>query len=483
MGEGVDSLRFAVRLPVVAKYLGQLGVMLTLLNLAPLLVAIHYREWPVAFAQLLMMVLILVLSLPAARLPGPQQLQVNEALVIVSGAFVLAPTFMIIPFVTAGLPVGDALFEAISAITTTGLSMVPHQESMPQSFLFGRAWMQWYGGLGIVVLSVALLMGNHITTRRLIEPAGGEGLVSTARTHAQRMLMAYLLLTFIGVAIAAPLIGDAMTALNHVLAAVSTGGFSTFDQSLAGFYSWPARFFILFLAVSGAIPLVLYYRALHGRWREAARDAELWLLLVLCTVVALLLYLLAPAEQTDSLLHSIALALSAQSTTGYSTSDIAMLTPAAKLVVVVAMFIGGGVGSTAGGIKLLRLIMLFKLLQLYLRRSATPVHAVIEPRLSGRVLSDDELLRALALIQLFVMVVFVSWLIFLIYGYPPVDALLDVTSATATVGLSTGITSTALPGVLKTVLAIDMLLGRLEIVALLVLCYPPTWFGKRQESS
>jgi trk system potassium uptake protein TrkH len=111
------------------------------------------------------------------------------------------------------------------------------------------------------------------------------------------------------------------------------------------------------------------------------------------------------------------------------------------------------------------------------------VHAVIEPRLGGRVLSDDELLRALVLIQLFVMVVLVSWLIFLLHGYPPVDALLDVTSATATVGLSTGIASTALPGVLKTVLAIDMLSGRLEIVALLVLCYPPTWFGKRLESS
>jgi trk system potassium uptake protein TrkH len=483
MGEGVDSLRFAVRLPVVAKYLGQLGVMLTLLNVVPLLVAILYHEWPLALAQLLMIALVLMLSLPAARITGPQQLQGNEALVIVCGAFILAPFFMVIPFATAGLPLGDALFEAISAITTTGLSVVPHQEAMSHSFHFSRAWMQWYGGLGIVVLSVALLMGHHVTARRLVEPAGGEGLVSTARAHAQRMLMAYLLLTLVGVAIAAPLIGDAMVALNHVLAAVSTGGFSTYDKSLAAFSGWTARMVILLICVSGAVPLVLYYRALHGGWRVAARDSELWLLLALCAVVALLLYLLAPAGQTAPLLHSIALAISAQSTTGFSTSDVALLTPAAKLVVVVAMFIGGGVGSTAGGIKLLRFILFFKLLQLYLRRSAAPEHAVIEPRLGGRILSDDELLRALVLILLFCGVVFVSWLIFVSHGYPPLDALLEVTSAAGTVGLSTGITSDVLPGVLKTVLAIDMLLGRLEIVALLVLCYPLTWVGKRLEYS
>ncbi len=483
MSEGAASLRFAVRLPVVAKYLGQLGVMLALLNLVPLLVALAHHEWSFAGRQLVMLVLLLALSLPAVRLPSPQQLQGNEALVIVCGAFMLTPLFMTIPFTSAGLSAGDALFEAISAITTTGLSTQRHLEALPQSFLFSRAWMQWYGGLGIVVLSVALLMGHHATARRLAEPAGAEGLVSTARTHARRMLMVYLLLTMLGCAVAVPLIGDGLVAVDHVLAAISTGGFSTYDQSLAALAGWPQRLAIMAIAWCGAVPLFLYHRALHGGWRHSLRDGELWLLTGMIAVVALLLYWLTPRGEAESLLHSIALAISAQSTTGFSTSDIAQLTPAAKLVVSISMFIGGGVGSTAGGMKLLRLILLFKLLQLYLRRSAAPEHAVIEPRLGGRQLADDELLRALVLILLFGLVVIISWLVFVIYGYPPLDGLLEVTSATATVGLSTGITSHALPGPLKMVLACDMLLGRLEIVALLVLCYPPTWFGKRLEAA
>lgn len=479
MGEDVDALRYAVRLPVLFKYLGQLGVMLCMLNLLPLLVAILYREWTVALAQLVMLVVLLLLSLPAARLDTPQQLQGNEALVIVGGAFLLAPLFMTLPFSAAGLPLGDALFEAVSAITTTGLTTARHLESLPQSFLFSRAWMQWYGGLGIVVLSVALLMGHHVTARRLVGPAGGEGLVSTAQTHARRTLMVYLLLTLLGVAIAVPVIGDGMVALNHVLAAVSTGGFSPYDQSLAALRG-PHQVVILGFAWCGAVPLFLYYRALHGHWREALHDAEVWLLAAMIAMVTLLLYLLAPAGE-QHLLHALALAISAQTTTGFSVSEIGALSPAAKLVVIVAMFIGGGVGSSAGGIKLLRLILFFKLIQLYLHRSAAPEHAVFEPRLGGRVIGNDELLRAHALILLFAGVVIVSWLIFLAYGYAPIDALLEVVSATGTVGLSTGITSQELPALLKGVLVIDMLLGRLEFIALLVLCYPPTWFGKRLE--
>ncbi|HEY0634314.1 MAG TPA: potassium transporter TrkG [Gammaproteobacteria bacterium] len=483
MSEGAASLRFAVRLPVVAKYLGQLGVMLALLNLAPLLVAIAHQEWSITLRLLVVEVVLLTLSLPAARLAPPQSLQGNEALVIVCGAFMLTPLLMTLPFTAAGLSFGDALFEAISAITTTGLSTQRHLEAMPQSFLFSRAWMQWYGGLGIVVLSVALLMGHHVTSRRLAEPAGGEGLVTTARTHARRMLLVYLLLTMLGCAVAVPLIGDGMVAVNHVLAAISTGGFSTHDQSLAALASWPQRLLIMGIAWCGAVPLALYYQALHGGWRQALRDGELWLLSGLIVLLTLLLYLLTPSAAGDALLHSFTLAISAQSTTGFSSGDITLLAPTAKLLLVVAMFVGGGIGSTAGGIKLLRLILLFKLVQLLLRRSAAPAHAVIQPRLGGRQLSDDELLRALLLILLFALVVGVSWLLFVSYGYAPLDALLEVTSATATVGLSTGITSHDMPPLLKTVLALDMLLGRLEIVALLVLCYPPTWFGKRLEGA
>jgi trk system potassium uptake protein TrkH len=148
---------------------------------------------------------------------------------------------------------------------------------------------------------------------------------------------------------------------------------------------------------------------------------------------------------------------------------------------IIAMFVGGGMGSSAGGIKVLRLLILMRLIYLLIRSTALSSHAVVSARLGNRKLAADDMQRAILLILLFAMVILVSWLIFVLYGYPPLDALFEVVSATGTVGLSTGITEAELPTALKLLLCVDMLIGRVEIVALLIVLYPPTWFGKRAQ--
>jgi trk system potassium uptake protein TrkH len=181
-------------------------------------------------------------------------------------------------------------------------------------------------------------------------------------------------------------------------------------------------------------------------------------------------------------LHACLLGISAQTGTGFSSMTVGDLDDASKLVLILSMFVGGGVGSTAGGIKLLRLVILLRLLQLMLRRTALSDHAVMKPRLAGRPLEDEDLQRAMLVILLFTTTIAVSWLGFVAFGHAPLDALFEVVSATATAGLSTGITGSGLHPLLKTVLCVDMLLGRLEIVALLVILYPRTWIGKRANS-
>jgi trk system potassium uptake protein TrkH len=147
------------------------------------------------------------------------------------------------------------------------------------------------------------------------------------------------------------------------------------------------------------------------------------------------------------------------------------------------MLVGGGVGSTAGGFKLLRLLIAANVFRLILLRTCLPKHATIEPRLAGRRLQDEEIRAALLLILLFITVVALSWLPFVAMGYSPIDSLFEVVSATGTVGLSAGLTSSTLPAVLKSILCIDMLMGRLEIIAWLVMLYPGTWLGRRMEST
>ena len=486
MEQGIATLTYAARPRAVGHYLGQLAIVLAALTAVPLGVSLGYADYAFSWRLGAVVVVLLGAGWPLVRLPAPEQIRVNEALILVALTFVITSALMSYPMGAAGLGPLDAWFESVSGVTTTGLSTVAHVGGRTHSFLFLRAWMQWYGGLGIAVLSLALLMGHHMAARRLAEPAVGEPLATTARTHARRMLGVYVVLTLGGLVLLWALGLDGFDALTQVLAAVSTGGFSSFDASLAGMAHWSTRYAVMAVAFCGAVPLVLYYRLVHGDWRGALRDLELRGLVVATLLAGGLLSAFmvwsAPMSTADALAHGMLLGLSAQTTTGFTSMPVDQLAPGAKLVLIIAMAVGGGVGSTAGGIKILRLLTILRLVQYTLRRTATPAHAVLEPRLGGRTLEQEDIVRAVLLLMLFALVVLVSWLVFVAYGYAPLDALFEVTSAAGTVGLSTGITGHALPGLLKVILCLDMLLGRLEIVALLVLFYPPTWFGKRGEA-
>ena len=483
MPDTLKTLSYAVRPRVLAKYLGLLAVMLASLALAPLSVSLWFGEYALSARYLTVIALLLLIGLPALRLDYPTDVQNNESLTITALAFVIAPLVMSYPMMGAGLSFIDAWFEAVSAVTTTGLSTVANLEQMPYTFLFARAWMQWYGGLGIVVFSVAIVMNHHIALRRLINPTG-ESMVTTTRIYARRMLAVYVALTLLGLGVLMLLLDDAFLALTHTLAAISTGGFSPLNTSL-GDMPWQAQFGVTLLGLCGAIPFILYYRLARGCWREVFADMEVRALLIVTLVLCLLLSTVLATRMDmswgEAARHGALLGISAQSTTGFSSLDLSTLDNLSLGLLIVAMVIGGSVGSTAGGFKMLRLLILLRLIQLVIRRTSLSAHAVTAPRLGDKTLESDEIERALLLIMFFITIIIVSWLIFLAYGYEPLPALFEVTSAAGTVGLSSGVTSAELPALLKSVLCLNMLLGRLEVVALLVVLYPGTWLGKRTE--
>ncbi len=485
--EQIKLLSYAVRLPVLAKYLGQLVVVMSALVAVQLLVSLYFADYFLSVRYAVIIAGLLAVGVPASRLRAPDKIQSNEALVITGLAFIISPFILAYPFTALGIPYMDALFEAVSGVTTTGLSTLPTVTDMPHTFLFSRAWMQWYGGLGIVVLSVALLTGHEAATRRLLDPElSGESLAVATPIHARRVLVVYTLLTVVGILSLWWLSGDGFAAVTHVLAAVSTGGFSSFDNSVAGFAQWPARFLVMVLGLFGAVSLPIYYRAYHQGWRQGLSDVELRALLAVVVVIGVALawsMMQSRGASWETLRHAVFLTLSAQTTTGFASLSVASLDAASKVVMIISMAIGGCLGSTAGGIKILRLLLLLRLFQLTIQRIAVPSHAVVQVQLGGRTLEDDDLLRALVLIALFGVVILLSWLPFVVAGYDPLNALFEVVSATATVGLSTGITNMELPSALKAVLCVDMLAGRLEIVALLIVLYPGTWFGKRAGST
>lgn len=481
----VSSLTFAVRPRVVGKYLGQLNLTVAGLTCVPLLVSLVFHEYSVSQRYLAVILILLTTGLPLARLREPARLLGSEAVCTVTLAFIIVPVLMAYPLMAVGLSFEHAVFEAISGVTTTGLSMLGAVQDRPRSLLFARAWMQWYGGLGIAVLSVALLMGQSVAGKRLVEPLPGEHLATTMHQHAKRILVVYVTLTLIGLGMLWVLTGDWFVGLTIGLTAVSTGGFSSLDRSLGEIESMPALLAISLLSLCGAISLHLFSEASRHGLRKIMNDVELPSLVLLCLFTSALLSMRLVSyggiPVADAVRHGIVLGVSAQTTTGFSTMEPGHFDAASKAILMAAMAIGGSIGSTAGGIKVIRLLVFLRLVQLGIQRACAPSHAVIEPWLGGRRLTEDEIIRALILAGVFIGLVFLSWLPFLIYGYDPLDALFEVISASATVGLSSGITGETLPPFLQAVLCADMVAGRLEVVALLVVLSPLTWFGRRAE--
>ena len=485
--ETINALVYAVRPRVVLKYCGQLALMLAILTLVPLLFSILDTDWQLTLRFIVLCSGLVLGGILLARIPAPMRIQSNEALTVTAIMFLLTPLLMSWPIMAAGTTYFDALFEAVSSITTTGLSTLGSIQGKPDTLLFTRAWMQWYGGLGIIVLSVALLMGHQAVARRLTEPVeGGDTLITTARLYARRTLIVYVILTLAGLAIVWSLSGNPFASLLHVLAAVSTGGFSNTDTSLAGFESKSVSISIMLISFLGAISLPLYWRAVHAGWRQGLHilvtDVELRALFLGCLLVGGLLSGINWLQGTPApWYHGFMMGISAQTTTGFTTQTVATMEPGSKLIMIISMLVGGSVGSSAGGIKLLRLLILLRLLQLMLRRTGLTPHAVLEPMLGGQRLENDDLIRALQVILLFAILVIVSWLPFVVMGYDPLDALFEVASACGTVGLSSGITRPGLEAGLKGVLCFDMLAGRLEVIALLLVMYPRNWIGRREE--
>jgi trk system potassium uptake protein TrkH len=417
------------------------------------------------------------------RIRASAEIQPNEALVLVAGAFVLTPAVMVWPFTAWGLTPADAWFEAVSAVTTTGLSTISDPAGQAWPLLLTRSWMQWYGGLGFAALCVVMLVPRGIAARRLLEPTGArESDIPSMIWHARRLLVIYAVMTVAGWLALWAAEGRPFVALVHVLSGVSTGGFSSLDHSLAGFRSPYAAWILSLITLLAAVSLPVYLQAARGAWRGVLGDVELRALVLAALTVGVALSLILAADGLDpatAARQGFLLGVSAQTTSGFTPMDPAALPDAAKWTSIVSMALGGSIGSTAGGIKLLRLLVVLRVIQLLIQRMALPPHAVSEARLGGRRVEAGEILHILAVPALFLIVVVVSVVPFLLYGHAPLDALFEVVSAAGTVGLSTGITSSDLPGLLKAVLAFDMLAGRLEFIALLVVLAPHTWIGRR----
>ncbi|QAA76278.1 MAG: Trk potassium uptake system protein TrkH [Candidatus Bipolaricaulis sibiricus] len=382
----------------------------------------------------------------------------------------------------AGLPYADptsAFFESISGFTGTGLTMALRPDLLPRTLQWWRSFMEWVGGMGVIVLMITLIVGPGMTAANLyFAEARGEKIHPSVLSTVRTMWWIYLLYTFLAVA---ALWGAGMPlwdAVNHGMTGVATGGFSIWPESLGHYRSLGIEIVTLFVMIAGAISFVVHYHTLQRGPRTLVADVQTRALLILVVVGgALLSALRLGVVSADAAFRGGAFQFaSALTCTGFQTVPLDGWSDVAKLMLIVGMVIGGAAGSTAGGIKVMRFMLLVRGASWQLKRLARSPDAVIPLRWGRQPLPEVVAFRRMGEAAVLAML----WLFFLLAGAlllsrfvsPDVrlaDLLFEVASAQGNVGLSVGITAPGMSGAAKLVLCFNMWVGRLEIIPVLML--------------
>lgn len=484
IGEG---LAYSVRPRVIAKYFGQLCLMLAIINVVPLVTSMLFREPLIAARYVIVIAIYLVLGFIFARIKIPRNMQTNEGMVLIVVTMIVTCLITSYPIMGLGLSFTNALFEVISSITATGLSTITTVVDAPRSLLFERVWMEWYGTLGFVTVAVFLVMSPGLSHKLLNDSQiETKDLAGGTRAHASLIIKVSCVMLAISVLGCWIMGQDPFHALLYGMSASCTGGFAPSDAGIAEL-NLSLQLWICTMCICAAIPLTIYSRYLNKRANFMIDLMQARTLIIICvciaTAIGCILYVKTNSN-VNYLLHNVPiLAIQAQTATGFSTAIAPdSLDAGSKLLIIFSMLIGGSVGSTAGGVKILRLLFFINILNKSLKRICMSRHVVVVPKIGNIRLYDENVISTLLLVMLFVVIIFISWLIFLIAGYDPLNSLFEIVSAISTTGLSVGIINESLPTYLKFVLCIDMLFGRIEILAWLLMLYPSTWFGLRLEA-
>ena len=468
--------------------LGVGGVMLV-----PLLVALLLEEANEATAFTIGAGLALTVGLAsqmALRTRAP--LKTGQGLATVAVSWLLATLFAAVPLLLSGHYASflDAYFEAMSGFTTVGLSLANDLDHMARSVNLWRHLMHFLGGQGIIVVVLSIVAGGGGQIGSLYTGEGREEriLPNVLRTaqFIWRVALVYAVIGTVALALALALAGVPLAAVGYhavtlFASAFDTGGFSPMSASAAFYRSPLVEAVLLVLMTAGAFSFALHYQLWQGRRQELWRNLETRTILVstLGLFVVMGIGLGRTGTFTDAgglLRHGFFQLVSGHTTTGLATfpgrmfvTDWGVLAPA---MLVAAMAIGGMGGSTAGGIKALRVGIVVKALRRDIRRVLLPESAVVIETYHSttqRVLRDEEVRGAATLLLLFLLLYLGGGMIGLLYGYPFDQAMFESTAAASSAGFSVGVVRPDLEWPLKVVYTVQMLVGRLEFIAVFAL--------------
>ena len=453
----------------------------------PVLTALLYGESPVPF-------LVTVLALVAAglamgiRKPERTALYARDGFAVVALAWLLMSIFGAAPFVISGdIPnFVDAFFETVSGFTTTGASILANVEAMSQSCLMWRSFTHWVGGMGVLVFVMAILPltdghGMHLMRAEVPGPTAGK-LVSRMGDTAKILYAIYLVMTLVEIVLLLAGGMNLFDACIHAFGSAGTGGFSNKALSVGAYNSAYLEIVIGVFMLLFGVNFNLYYFLLIRRFRDVFRSDELrlYLIFVFASVAAIAANIVhIYGSVLTSLRHAFFQVSSIITTTGFATVDFNQGPSFSKAVLVALMFIGACAGSTGGGIKVSRILILLKAARSNMRKMLHP-NAIATVRLEGKPLPESVVNGTYLYFTVYMMVFLASFLLLSLDGFDLITTVTAVVACFNNIGPGLELVGpmgnfSQFSPLGKLLLAFDMLAGRLELFPMLLLFAPSIW--------
>ncbi|MCF1431243.1 MAG: TrkH family potassium uptake protein [Shewanella sp.] len=414
-------------------------------------------------------------------------LNIRDMFLLTSLTWFIVSLFAAMPFTLYhGINYTDAFFETMSGVTTTGSTVLSGLDKMDLAILMWRSLLQWLGGIGFIVMAVAILPFLNVGGMKLFRTESsdwGDKAVPRTRSMAKDLFWVYFLLT-VFCAMSYHLAGMKwFDAINHAMTTLSTGGYSTSDKSMAKFSNSAQWVGTLFMA-AGGLPLLLFMQCLKNRtlrvWGDQQVKGYVVLLIVVSLILALWMWLTREIAFIDAIRLTSFNVVSVVTTTGYGLTDYGTWGGFAFITFLFLMLVGGCSGSTAGGIKIFRFQIALSVMKAQVKQQFHP-NALTRQSYNNRFVTDDIVRSIVTFCLLLAGVIALLSLILVLTGLDPITSLSGAITAVANVGPGLGPVIgpagnfASLPDVAKWALAIGMLMGRLEILTVAVLFHPGFW--------
>ena len=407
----------------------------------PLAVALLYRE-PAMPWLITMAALVVCGALLSFRKPERTALYAKDGFVAVALVWLLMSAFGALPFVLSGdiLHYVDAFFETVSGFTTTGASILPAVEPLSRGSLFWRSFTHWVGGMGVLVFVMAILPMSdghtmHILRAEMPGPTAGK-LVSRMSDTAKILYGIYFVMTAAMILLLVLGGMDLFDACIHAFGTAGTGGFSSRNASVGAYNSAYIDIVTGIGMLAFGVNFNLYFFLLVRRFREVLRSEELWVYLgiVAASTAAIAANILSLYDSVGTALrHTFFQVSSVITTTGYATVDFGQWPVFSKTVLVLLMFVGGCAGSTAGGLKVTRIVTLAKAAVMDMRKMLHP-NAVINVRMEGRALPEKQVRGVQAYLSIYILILCGSWLLLSLAGFDELTTFTAVVTCINNVG-------------------------------------------------